>query len=174
MIHPTAATTFLAVLAGGLILATAVSLLGTRPEILLNTTPSEPLGFYARVGEAPAPGRIVAFWAPPSVFAYADGRLNYLHRVPLLKAIAAGPGDRVCTTTGRLVVNDRDLAPVVIADAQGRALPRWIGCRALGEGEVFVFSARVPNSFDSRYFGPVPTGSILGVFTPVLQFGEGR
>ena len=174
MIHSTAATTFLAALAGGLILATSVSLLGTRPAVLLNTTPSEPLGFYARVAEPPAPGQIVAFWAPASVFSYAHGRLNYLHRVPLLKAIAAGPGDHVCTTTGRLVVNDRDLAPIVVADAQGRALPRWNGCRALGDHEVFVFSARVPNSFDSRYFGPVPTGSILGVFTPILELGEGR
>ena len=32
--------------------------------------------------------------------------------------------------------------------------------RSLGGDEVFVFSARVPNSFDSRYFGPVPTGSM--------------
>ena len=47
-------------------------------------------------------------------------------------------------------------------------LPRWNGCRRLHNGEVFVFSDRIPNSFDSRYFGPVNRAEIVGVFRPVI------
>ena len=50
---------------------------------------------------------------------------------------------------------DRAMAPIATRDRQGRALPRWQGCRRMTQDELFVFSARVPNSFDSRYYGPV-------------------
>jgi conjugative transfer signal peptidase TraF len=139
-----------------------------RPVLLINTTPSEPIGLYAAVRAPIGPGAIIAFQAPVAAFPYADLRLAYLRREPLLKAIAAVDGDRVCTTSGRLVIDGRDVAPIARWDGQGRALPRWIACRPLGAGEVFVFSARVPNSFDSRYFGPVSRQAIEGVFAPVL------
>jgi conjugative transfer signal peptidase TraF len=144
-----------------------------HPLVLLNTTPSEPPGLYAAM---PAPirvGAIVAFKAPAAAFPYADLRLGYLHRTPMLKAVAAGPGDRVCAATGRLVINGQDRAPIVAKDREGRALPRWNGCRRLGPDELFVFSARVPNSFDSRYFGPVAKDAVVGVFQLITP-GEGR
>ncbi len=34
--------------------------------------------------------------------------------------------------------------------------------------EYFVFSNRVPNSFDSRYFGPISRAAILGVYRPLV------
>jgi type IV secretory pathway protease TraF len=128
-----------------------------HPLVLLNTTPSEPPGLYAAM---PAPirvGAIVAFKAPAAAFPYADLRLGYLHRTPMLKAVAAGPGDRVCAATGRLVINGQDRAPIVAKDRD----------------ELFVFSARVPNSFDSRYFGPVAKDAVVGVFQLITP-GEGR
>jgi conjugative transfer signal peptidase TraF len=155
--------------AGAVAIATSPGLAVSQRLVLFNPTPSEPIGLYVRAQGPVRTGRLVAFSAPPAAFPYADRQLSYLHHVPLLKAVAAGPGDRVCTSTGRLVINGRDRAPIAVVDGEGRALPHWRGCRALGPAEVFVFSARVPNSFDSRYFGPVPTASILGVYTPVFQ-----
>jgi conjugative transfer signal peptidase TraF len=144
-----------------------------HPLVLLNTTPSEPLGLYTATLEPIRVGAIVAFRAPAAAFPYADRKLSYLHRTPMLKAVAAGPGDRVCTTSDRLVINGEDRAPIASLDGEGRALPRWMGCRRLSPDELFVFSIRVPNSFDSRYFGPVRRDAVVGVFQPVAT-GAGR
>jgi conjugative transfer signal peptidase TraF len=154
--------------------ATATTSVWARRTLLVNATASEPVGLYAGVGGDAVIGRIVAFDAPAAAFPYADRHLGYLHRIPMLKAIAGVAGDRVCTTSGRLVINGRDLAPIARADREGRALPHWRACRALRRDEVFVFSPRVPNSFDGRYFGPLPRRSILGVYAPLLTVGEGR
>jgi conjugative transfer signal peptidase TraF len=161
---------------GALALAAASALSGGRSErlFLVNTTASEPLGVYRRTDRAPEVGRLIAFGAPPAAFPYADRHLGYLHRAPLLKTVVGVAGDRICTTRGRLVVNGRDLAPIVRADEEGRALPHWIGCRRLGPGELFVFSSRAPDSFDSRYFGPVPSALVRGVYAPLLTAGAGR
>lgn len=136
----------------------------SRPIVLVNTTPSEPAGVYVRTDLALAPGQIIAFKAPAAAFPYADDRLKYLHRVPMLKAIAAGAGDDVCTRSGRLRINGRDLAGIADKDSRGAALPHWSGCRQMAPGELFVFSDRVPNSFDSRYFGPISVQAVIGVY----------
>ena len=161
-------TTRVVVLGAFLTTASVWSFTPSHLRLLLNTTPSEPLGLYVQVNAPPDAGRIIAFRTPSGAFPYADRRLSYLHRVPLLKAVAARRGDKVCTRSGRLVINGLDRAPIAVADREGKALPRWLGCRALGSDELFVFSDRVPNSFDSRYFGPVPSSLVLGVFRPVF------
>ena len=138
-----------------------------QPAVLWNETPSEPTGLYVRTASPPAPGRIIAFHTPALAFPYADERMGYLHRVPILKEVAAGEGDVVCTQAGALSINGRWRAPVLVHDRRGRLLPQWRGCRALGAGEFFVFSNRIPNSFDSRYFGPVTIPEIVGVFEPL-------
>jgi type IV secretory pathway protease TraF len=123
--------------------------------------------------ERPAAGRLVAFEAPAAAFPYADGRLGYLRHTTLLKAVAAGAGDEVCTLTGRLRINGRDRAPIASHDGLGVALPHWSGCRRLAANELFVFSDRVPNSFDSRYFGPLDRAAVVGVYAPVFAGGGG-
>lgn len=138
-----------------------------QPALLWNRSPSEPLGLYVRSPGHPVRGAIIAFRAPAPAFPYADAQMSYLRQVPLLKAIAAGEGDQVCTDGGVLTINGIRRAPVLTHDNRGAGLPLWIGCRAMARGEFFVFSDRIPNSFDSRYFGPVTTREILGVFRPV-------
>jgi conjugative transfer signal peptidase TraF len=152
--------------------AAAAAVTPASPVLLLNRTPSEPTGVYLRVGATPARGDIIAFRTPRAAFPYADARMAYLHHRPLLKAVAAGPGDAVCTTSGTLVINGVGRAPIAVRDGRGRALPRWRGCRRLMAGEVFVFSARVPNSFDSRYYGPVAVSAILGVYRLLAPISE--
>jgi conjugative transfer signal peptidase TraF len=136
-----------------------------RPIMLFNITPSEPTGLYVESPDRPAEGRLIAFQAPAAAFPYADRRLGYLRHTTLLKAVAAGPGDVVCTRTGRLRINGRDRAPIAARDGLGVTLPHWSGCRRLATNELFVFSDRVPNSFDSRYFGPVDRSAVLGVYS---------
>ena len=149
------------------------AVMATAPRVLVNTTPSEPPGLYVRSPVAPGPGRIVAFTAPVAAFPYADRRLSYLHRVPLLKEVAAGPGDLVCTLNGQLEIDGKARAPIAQVDRQGIALPHWSACRRLTADELFVFSDRVPNSFDSRYFGPVHRRAVLGVYAPLAVLTSG-
>ena len=149
------------------LMAAAFAAAAPQPELLWNQTDSEPEGLYVRVAAAPRVGRLIAFRTPGPAFPYADARMGYLHQVPILKKIAAGEGDLVCARGDILVINGRRRAPVAALDRTGRPLPHWDGCRALLRGEFFVFSDRISNSFDSRYYGPVRGGSILGVFEPL-------
>ena len=137
------------------------------PWVLWNRTDSEPVGLYGRTLKPPAIGRLIAFQAPPAAFPYADGRMSYLRRVPILKQIAAVEGDLVCARDGVLAINGQPVAPVYTRDPLGRALPQWNGCRRLRAAEYFVYSDRIPNSFDSRYYGPVSAQQVLGVYRPL-------
>lgn len=148
----------------GLIAAVIASFGARAPTFLVNDSPSEPPGLYARSGSPIGPGALIAFKTPPKAFPYADRRLTYLHTRPLLKAVVAGPGDAVCTDGDVLRVNGARLANIVSTDSEGRVLPRWRGCRSLASDELFVFSGRIPNSFGSRYYGPISRRAVLGVY----------
>jgi len=146
-----------------------------RGFVLVNDSPSEPPGLYVRgAGDLIQRGALVAFMAPPSAFPYADQRAGFLHRTPIIKAVAAMAGDHVCTVGGTLVINGVRLAPILARDAHGLALPHWTACRVLAPGEVFVFSGRVPNSFDSRYYGPVRAGLAQPYRPLITTTGIGR
>jgi len=146
-----------------------------RGFVLVNGTPSEPPGLYVRaVGDAIRPGSLVAFMAPPAAYPYADPHLPLLRTIPIIKAVAAISGDRVCTAGRVLTINGVPRAAIRARDSQGVVLPHWNACRPLGPGEVFAFSNRVPTSFDSRYFGPVPVGLVQPYRPLVTTNGFGR
>jgi conjugative transfer signal peptidase TraF len=143
------------------------SILVARPVLLLNTSASEPVGVYVATDAKPAPGARIAFRIPEPGRAYAARSLPERLRSSELKTVLAGEGDKACTLGGRLVINGQDLAPIVARDSRGGALPHWRDCRALKSEEYFVFSGRIPNSFDSRYYGPVPARDVIGVYRPL-------
>jgi conjugative transfer signal peptidase TraF len=160
----------------GVVLAAGLPLLwlahAHRDVLLVNRTPSEPIGLYVRAARDPVQaGALIAFRAPRGAFPYADRREGFLHEMPILKAVAAVAGDRVCTFGGVLTINGVRRAPVEQRDGQGVVLPHWIGCRRLAQGEAFAFSDRVPNSFDSRYFGPVKAARAQ-VYRPLLTIPD--
>ncbi|WP_254062687.1 S26 family signal peptidase [Caulobacter sp. S45] len=133
--------------------------------MLVNITPSEPPGLYLRAAGPVRLDALIAF-APPAVAnRVGDGHLRRFHS--FLKRVAAVGGDHVCSDGRTARINGALAGPVAQQDARGQPLPRWIGCRRLALGEVFVLSTRVPNSFDSRYFGPVPVGAVIGVYRPL-------
>jgi conjugative transfer signal peptidase TraF len=138
-----------------------------RPLILYNASPSEPPGFYRLTSENPAPGRIIAFRVPRLGRAYAATRTRSPATYTVLKAVAGVPGDRVCDQGGVFRINGDFLGVAQERDSSGNALPQWRDCRQLRDAEFFVFSRRIPNSFDSRYFGPVSRGNILAVYAPL-------
>jgi len=128
--------------------------------IKINVRPSTPLGLYRLhpVAHPLTRGTLVVVqvpgWSPRTR--------------PFLKPVAAVAGDWVCQVQHRLLVQGQDYGvihdtwrgvtlPIVIEDGQ---------CLVIPQGFVFLASA-VPESLDSRYFGPVPLVQLEAIATPL-------
>lgn len=145
---------------------------GVRPVLVYNPSPSAPVGIYRveavdrlRVGE-------LVLVPPPARFCGLIAARGYLPPgVPLIKRVAALPGDHVCAARGGLRINATPvIAQTADRDSLGRPLPVWRGCRRLRRGEVFALMAGVPNSLDSRHLGPLAAHRIIGRVTPLWTF----
>ena len=143
--------------------------------ILVNTTPSMPLGLYITSSDPDAP---VAAICPPEPYATlailrgyrtagscADGA------TPLMKPVVAKAGDVVelspkgISVNGTAVPNTQPLTH----DSAGRPLTPWtFGRFTVSPGTVWVASSYHSRSYDSRYFGPIPTSYIRGHVRPLL------
>ena len=168
--------TLLAMLAGCAMLA-APAISGHSPRYLWNASASVPIGLY-RI--AP-PGRIevgdlVAVLPPEPLAGFLADR-GYLPRnVPLIKRVLALSGTPVCRHGTTIVAYDHAYGEARRTDSLGRDLPVWQGCRTLAEGEVFLMNWDAEDSFDGRYFGPLPASSITARVIPVWTDpdGDGR
>ncbi len=141
-------------------------------KLVWNASASVPIGLYAiRHTRRLEPAQLVLA-QPPEPIATFLAQGGYVGRgVPLLKRIAALPGQTVCRRGALITVDGRRLAEARERDRRGRLLPRWSGCRTLGQGEVFLLNWDEPGSLDGRYFGPLPTSAIVGRATPVWLDG---
>jgi conjugative transfer signal peptidase TraF len=148
-------------------LAGARAALG-KPALLFNPSPSEPTGLYRLSGNPPAPGRLIAFKVPKPGDAYAVAHLGTIARAAILKEVAAREGTVVCEQDGMVSIDGKVRGRVAGTDRQGVPLPHWSGCQRLQAGQYFVLSNRIPNSFDSRYYGPVSEAELVGVYQPLL------
>jgi conjugative transfer signal peptidase TraF len=146
--------------------AAVVGAVVPAPVLLYNPSPSLPIGYYLRASAPPARGRIIAFHVPAPGRAYATAHIPYVVRGAIIKPVVAAAGDRVCTGD-QLKINDHIVASIAKLDRQGRPLPQWRDCRVLRRDEYFVFSNRIPNSFDSRYYGPVAQSDVISTFRPL-------
>lgn len=131
------------------------------PVIVYNPTPSAPLGYYRTLPSAPLEqGDWVLIEAPYFARLLADQRGYLPMKVPMIKTIAAMPGDQVCAKADEISINGLIVANRLRIDHRGRPLPRWTGCRTLAADEVFVLNRAARNSFDGRYFGVISKASV--------------
>lgn len=137
------------------------------PWFVWNASGSTPVGLY-RIGLAPpARGDLVLVRSPKSLADLAEER-GYLPRnVPLVKRLAALPGEHVCAFNEAIVIGGEIVARRLETDGRGRPLPWWNECRRLGRDEVFLLGGDAAGSFDSRYFGPVPATNVIGRLVPL-------
>lgn len=148
----------------GLILALgATSVTAPRPRLVWNASASAPIGLYA-VGDAAdlARGDIVIARLPDEFRMFAARRHYLPANVPLVKRVAAVPGDKVCAVGARIFVNGRLIGSSLARDGAGRVMPRWAGCVSLAEGRYFLLMAESGASFDGRYFGVSEASDIVG------------
>jgi conjugative transfer signal peptidase TraF len=138
------------------------------PRLIWNASASAPIGLYqVRSQGAFVRGELVLVRPPQWVRSFAAARGYLPNTVPMLKRIAAENGDTVCRERDVITISHRVVAHTLSADRAGRALPVWSGCTKLGQGEIFLLMDGVRASFDSRYFGAVPTTAIVGRAVPL-------
>lgn len=150
-----------------------VSLVPVTPRLIWNDTASLPLGLYMlQPFDALEHGGLVAV-AVPERHAGLILERGYLGPdVPLLKRVAAVPGQRVCRLGGAISVDDQVLGYAMETDSLGRPMPVWQGCRLLRQGEIFLMNSDIRNSLDGRYFGVTPTRAVLGRLRPIWTWSR--
>lgn len=165
------------VLAGTVAAAALLSAALPVSRVLVwNTTASVPTGLYHLRGMASLhAGERVAIDPPPHLRRFLAARGYLPTGVPLLKEIAALPGDTVCRSGPFITINGVPTGEARSRDSRGRVLPEWQGCLIIAADEIFVMNRRAPDSFDGRYFGPLPRAQLIGRASPVWtdEAGDG-
>jgi conjugative transfer signal peptidase TraF len=164
-------TSFSVLLIGGL------SFIHITPRLIWNASASAPVGLYSL--DQPPQLEVMDLVAAevPEPLASLLAERGYLPRgVPLMKRVAALPGQQVCRTGAHVAVDGIAVGEALPRDRLGRDLPTWQGCRRIASDEIFLMNWSVEDSLDGRYFGPVSARSIIGRATPLWtdEDGNGR
>ncbi|MBB2165240.1 S26 family signal peptidase [Gluconacetobacter sp. 1b LMG 1731] len=156
-------TTYFAILGAG-----ASVVIHPAPRLIWNATASTPVGLYRLQSARSLHVGDVIVIRPPADIATMLARGGYLPLgVPLLKPVAALPGQLVCRIGVVVSVDGKPLGDALARDHRGRPLPVWQGCRRVLPGKIFVMNPAVPTSLDGRYFGVLPVAAVLGRAQPL-------
>lgn len=155
----------------------AVCAVLSRLGIAVNRSPSLPRGVYRLVHRPARPAELVAVCLPPRLATVALAR-HYLPSGPcpggvhpLGKVLLATAGHEVAVTPAGLALDGRPVprSRPLPRDGWGRRLtPYSPGVYRVAPGSVWIFSPYHSLAWDSRYFGPLPAESIVGVLVPLL------
>ena len=156
-------------LVAGSLAALAWSVFGTPSQrIIYNGSDSVPKGWYRiTLTGSPAVSDIVLTRLPPAAATLAAQRSYLPTHIPLLKTVLAVAPQRVCVRGNHVLVDDQVVGKLLVHDRLGRPLPTWRGCRPLVGDELFLLSVDNPESFDSRYFGPISATAVIGRAQPL-------
>jgi conjugative transfer signal peptidase TraF len=159
-------STIFATLAAVASLASTIG--GAPPRYIWNASNSVPIGLY-RVAPAGkfTVTELVAVQPPDPLAAFLDLNDYLPSGLPMLKRIVALPGQVVCRVGLTITVDNLEIGQARERDGRNRPLPAWQGCLIIGEAEIFVMNWQSADSFDSRYFGPLPASAVIGRALPV-------
>lgn len=153
----------MAIAAAGIACVVATIALPPRPLLVWNASASAPIGLYAVMLEAPiATGDMVIARLPAPMRDLAARRHYLPANVPLVKRVAATPGDTICAFGRDILVNGHRVALRRLVDGAGRPMPSWGGCITLRDGALLLLMPDTPDSFDGRYFGATRAHDVIG------------
>jgi conjugative transfer signal peptidase TraF len=143
------------------------------PRYIWNASNSVPIGLYRlQPATTLAVTELVAIQPPDLLAAFLDLNGYLPIGVPMLKRVLALPGQTICRDGLTIAVDGIDVGQAQERDGRGRPLPVWHGCRLIADGDVFVMNWQSTDSFDGRYFGPLPASAVIGRAVPVWTKGE--
>jgi conjugative transfer signal peptidase TraF len=143
------------------------------PRYIWNASNSVPIGLYRlQPATTLAVTELVAIQPPDLLAAFLDLNGYLPIGVSMLKRVLALPGQTICRDGLTIAVDGIDVGQAQERDGRGRPLPVWHGCRLIADGDVFVMNWQSTDSFDGRYFGPLPASAVIGRAVPVWTKGE--
>ena len=138
------------------------------PKLIWTASASVPIGFYTVRPAHDLRVRDLAVVTPPDDVARLLAAGGYLPLgVPLIKPVAALPGQNVCRSGVAITIDGKPFGTARERDRLHRPLPVWEGCRVVALDEIFFMNADRSDSLDGRYFGPLPASSVIGRATPL-------
>lgn len=144
------------------------TLINPAPRLLWNASASAPIGLYViHPTDDPHVGGLVAIQPPEALARWMATRHYVPLGIPLLKHVAAKAGQRVCRLGAQVLIDGKVVTTAKLHDSHGRPMPGWHGCRRLQTGELFLLNPSIPDSLDSRYFGPLPAARMIGAARPL-------
>lgn len=167
-----------AIIAAAIVSLTSITSVFALGGFRINLTRSYPLGLWRiePLNRDVTIGDRVFICLPLGAAATLALERNYLPRGlcpsrsgPLIKTVVAVAGQQVAIDDE--VIIDGKLLPssrILHADAEGRSMPAFCGGK-VGAGAVFLHSD-FEGSYDSRYFGPIPTSGVLGLAREIITF----
>jgi conjugative transfer signal peptidase TraF len=164
--------TLTAMLGGALALITPI-VLEITPLYVWNASESVPLGLYRlRPADNLFVTELLAVQPPEPLATFLDLNGYLPVGVPMLKRVLALPGQTVCRSGLTVSVDAIEMGEARDRDGRGRPLPKWQGCRVVGEGELFVMNWQSADSLDGRYFGFLPASAVIGRALPVWTWED--
>lgn len=160
----------LAFTGSSILVCACLAVLWSKPAVRLvwNASASAPTGLYwITQTQQIERGDFVVIKPPPSIARYLADRRYLPINVPLMKHVAALPGDKLCRKGMSVTINNIPVATAKKRDRFHRLLPVWLGCQIIRDGEIFLLN-HTDDSLDGRYFGPLPASGIIGRAHPVF------
>ena len=163
----------LTVMLGGAVALVAPVVLEIMPLYIWNASDSVPLGLYRlEPVDKLFVTELVAVQPPEPLATFLDLNGYLPAGVPMLKRVLALPGQTVCRSGLTLSVDGIVMGEARDRDGRGRPLPKWQGCRVVGEGDLFVMNWQSVDSLDGRYFGFLPASAVIGRALPVWTWED--
>lgn len=149
---------------GAISMASAVNF---APVLVWNASASAPIGLY----RIERPDRLEVgdylLVRPNETLAKFIVERGYLpENIPLLKRVAALPGDEICRESQAIFINEIRVADAQMFDSFGREMPAWSGCFTLQSDQIFLLNDP-ERSLDGRYFGATKFDDVIGAAQPV-------
>ncbi|MCK1572782.1 S26 family signal peptidase [Bradyrhizobium sp. 174] len=143
------------------------------PLYVWNASASVPIGLYRlRPAERFHVTELLAVEPPEPLATFLDLNGYLPIGVPMLKRVLALPGQRVCRSGLTISVDDIAVGEARDRDGRGRPLPKWQGCRVVGDDELFLMNWQSDDSLDGRYFGFLPASAVIGRALPLWTWEE--